>query len=102
MVKIIKRDKLKKFKRTRADNLMSIANTEVGDVFEVSISVETSNVKLKERDYEKYPMHIWVFSAPHHRVISLDCPRYEQHAVKMAKAYKRAGLGKFVVEAHYT
>lgn len=100
MVKIVKQRKLDKDKATRAKNLVEIANREVGDGFEASVS-SSGNVRLVEKGAEDYPMNIWVMSASHHRVISLDCPRYESRAVNLAQAYEDAGLGKFTVEAHY-
>lgn len=100
MVKVIKQRKLKKQKERRAKSLIEIANRTVGDTFQASES-STGNVRLVEKDPGEYPLHLWVMASKHHRAIYVDSQQYESRAKKLAKAYKDAGLGRFVVEAHY-
>lgn len=101
MVKVIKRGELEAQKKERASDLVRIANATVGTVFQAKISGSNNNVRLVEIEYDEYPMQMWVMSAPHHRVITVEAPRYEDHAKRLAKEYRAAGLGKFIVEAHY-
>ena len=100
-MKVIRRDELDELKESRAADLVRIANETVGDVFDAKVSGSNNNVRLVEKGDNKYPMQIWVMSAPHHRVISVESEKYKDHAVSLAEKYKAEELGEFVVEGHY-
>jgi len=101
MVKVIRGDELDLLKESRAESLVNIANSTVGMVFGATVTGSSYNVRLVEKEYDRNPMQLWVMSSPHHRVISVESEKYEDHAKRLAREYKLAGLGKFVVEAHY-
>ncbi len=99
-MQFLKKDELSALCLERASELVEISRKEVGDIFEAGVST-SDNVRLREKEYDRSPMHIWVFTSPHHNEISLDAPRYEEIAIKLARAYAAAGLGEFTVVGHY-